>query len=64
MISGVAVAVFDNLSMKIDYSSYPSEGETGYKLDMTNWLSTRVPRRLAPAMDARQICTYGSNPSA
>ena len=34
MIEGVAVAVFDNLSMKVDYSSYSSEGVTGYKLDM------------------------------
>jgi hypothetical protein len=56
VLLGVPVAVFDNLSMKVDYSSYSSGGETGYKLDMTTWLSTPVPRALAPTMDARQIC--------
>lgn len=55
-IAGVAVAVFDNLSMKVDYSSYSTQGETGYKLDMTNWLSTRVPQSLAPALDAQREC--------
>ena len=55
-IDGVAVAVFDNLSMNLDYSSYSSQGETGYKLEMTNWLSTRVPRSLAPALDAQREC--------
>ena len=58
-IPGVVVAVFDNLSMKVDYSSYSTEGETGRKLDMTNWLSTTVPKELSPSMDARSICTCG-----
>ena len=56
VIAGVRVAVFDNLSMKVDYSSYSTQGETGHKLDMTNWLSTPVPRALAPTMGAHQIC--------
>ena len=56
MIEGVAVTVFDNLSMKIDYSSYSTEGETGRKLDMTNWLSTRVPASNSPHMDANKLC--------
>ena len=47
MIDGLGVAVFDNLTMKVDCSSYSTQGETGYKLDMTNWLSTRVPQSLA-----------------
>jgi hypothetical protein len=45
--------------MKVDYSSYSTEGETGRKLDMTNWLSTTVPKELSPSMDARSICTCG-----
>jgi hypothetical protein len=56
MIECLSVAVFDNLSMKVDYSSYSSEGQTGYSLHMTNWLSTRVPQSLAPTMDARALC--------
>ena len=55
-VAGVTVAVFDNLTMKVDYSSYSTQGETGHKLDMTNWLSTPVPVALAPSMDARKIC--------
>jgi hypothetical protein len=58
MLNGVAVAVFDNLSMKVDYSSYSTEGATGYSLHMTNWLSTRVPKFLAPTMDARKLCAF------
>jgi hypothetical protein len=45
-IPGVVVAVFDNLSMKVDYSSFSTEGETSHKLDMTNWLSTTVPQHI------------------
>ena len=56
MIEGVAITVYDNLSMKVDYSSYSSEGATGYTLNMTNWLSMRVNRSLAPTMDARKLC--------
>ena len=47
------VAVFDNLSMKVDYSSFSTEGETGHKLDMTNWLSTTVPQHIPGDMMAR-----------
>ena len=60
LIDGVAVAVFDNLTMNVDYKSYSCNGETGHKLDMTNWLSTRVPRSLAPTLDARSECTPGA----
>jgi hypothetical protein len=63
MIEGLSVTVFDNLSMKVDYSSYSSQGQTGYQLHMTNWLSTRVPQSLAPSMDARALCEpVGWNP--
>ena len=55
-IPGVVCCCFDNLSMKIDYSSYSSEGETGRLLDMTNWFSTRLPVLLAPGFDAHAIC--------
>jgi hypothetical protein len=57
---GVVVACFDNLTMNVDYSSYVHEGESGYKLDMTNWFSTPIPRWLAcTQFDAKQICENG-----
>jgi hypothetical protein len=56
MIPGVMCTCFDNLSMKIDYSAYSTEGETGRLLDMTNWFSTRLPRHLAPNFDAQAAC--------
>ena len=56
MLVGVAVSVFDNLTMYIGYKSYSSMGVTGEKLDMTNWLSLRIPKHLAPKMDARKLC--------
>ena len=60
-LAGVAVATFDNLQMNVDYSSPDSsfmvEGDSGQKLDMTNWFTTLVPRRLAlPGFDTLQIC--------
>ena len=57
MLMGVVVACFDNLTMNVDYSSYVREGESGYKLDMTNWFSTPIPRFLVcTQFDAKQIC--------
>jgi hypothetical protein len=56
-LTGIAVATFDNLTMNVSYQSYVTEGEGGYKLDMTNWFSTFIPRHLArPHFDAREIC--------
>ena len=53
-LEGVAVVAFDNLTMNVNYESYVREGEGGYKLDMTNWFSTQIPRTLAGAQfDAR-----------
>ena len=59
-IDGIAAVCFDNLTMKIDYSAYSSEGETGRMLDMTNWFSTRLPRHLAPNLNAEAICALAS----
>ena len=46
----VAIAVFDNLSMKLDYGSYVT-GRVGGELKvkhMTNWFHVSPPRHLAP----------------
>ena len=56
MIPGVMVTVFDNLTMNVAYHSMCVGGETGEKLDMTNWFAVRVPQLLAPAMDGMQSC--------
>ena len=57
LLLGVAVATFDNLSMKVDYSSYVHDGEGGYRLDMTNYFSVRIPRHLAErGFNAQQLC--------
>ena len=59
-LEGVAVVAFDNLTMNVDYSSYVREGEGGYRLDMTNWFSTQIPRTLAGAQfDAQKIFKEG-----
>ena len=55
-LPGVAVATFDNLSMNVDYKSYVTEGEGGYKLDMTNWFSTYIPQHLAPQFNPWSTC--------
>ena len=62
-LPGVICCCFDNLSMKIDYGSYSTEGETGRLLDMTNWFSTRLPAHLAPNFNAKAICARCCTPS-
>ena len=37
-LPGVAIGVFDNLSMQFNYGSYMREGGGGERKDMTNWL--------------------------
>jgi hypothetical protein len=57
MLVGVTAKVFDNLTMHIDYHSFSSEGVTGTKLDMTNWITVPIPKKLvAPGFDAGRIC--------
>ena len=52
----VIAAAFDNLTMKTNYGSYMVAGESGERIDMTNWMTCQVPRFLAPpAFDARRI---------
>jgi hypothetical protein len=59
-LAGILVATFDNLSMNVNYQSYVKEGEGGYKLDMTNWFTTGIPRFLAPpGFDAARIAREG-----
>ena len=60
-IDGVVVAVFDNLSMRVDYGSYSTQGATGCQMHMTNWLSTRVPRALAPGLNVQEECAQLTN---
>ena len=47
-LPGVAIAVFDNLSMQMNYGSYYTNGEGGVLKHMTNWFHTPVPRHVAP----------------
>ncbi len=51
MIPGIMVTAFDNLTMNVAYKSYSVEGETGEKLNMTNWFAVRVPQVLAPTLN-------------
>lgn len=54
---GIAVTVFDNLQMKINYGSYVVDGVGGEQMKMTNWLLTEIPRYLAPRnFDGLRIC--------
>ena len=56
-LEGLAIAPFDNLSMRLNYSSYVRDGQGGERKDMTNWLWTQPPRSLAPAtLDVHHLC--------
>ena len=39
---------FDNYTRRCLYKSQVAAGEGGYRLDMTNWGSMKIPRRLLP----------------
>ena len=57
-LEGVAVGVFDNLSMRMNYGSYMREGGGGELKHMTNWFHCQLPRHLAPpTFDADAIFT-------
>ena len=61
ILEGVAVGVFDNLSMKLNYGSYMREGGSGELKNMTNWFYCPFPRHLAdPAFDAHAIASSAS----
>ena len=59
-LKDTAVAVFDNLSMKLNYGSYMVEGASGERKDMTNWFYVIPPAKIAPeTFDADRIFREG-----
>ena len=58
MIPGVMVVTFDNLTMNVAYKSMCIGGQTGEKLDMTNWFSVLLPLLLAPTLDGMRACAW------
>jgi hypothetical protein len=63
VLDGVGAAMFDNLTIKIGYKAYSTQDDTGYSLDMTNWLTLDVPRALAPAnFHVNAICAHRRPP--
>ena len=57
-LPGVAIGVFDNLSMQFNYGSYMREGGGGERKDMTNWLYCTLPKSLAlPGFDAHKLAS-------
>ena len=60
-LRGVAVGVFDNLTMKTQYGSYMREGFSGTRMDMTNWFWCDLPAALArPGFDADRLASTAS----
>lgn len=62
---GIAVTVFDNLMMKMNYGSYVVNSVGGTTKKMTNWLSCEIPKYLAPRhFDAERICMCAARNAA
>ena len=54
---GVGCVMFDNYTRKVLYSSTHTTDSWGFRLDMTNSCTMRIPRHLAPSnFDAKEIC--------
>ena len=49
VVQGITSAVFDNLMMKVAYSSFAANGESGTKIEMTNWASVLLPASTMPS---------------
>ena len=57
VLLGVGCIMFDNYTRKVNYSSVHTTDSWGFRLDMTNSCSMKIPRHLAPAnFDADAIC--------
>ena len=57
VLEGVGCVMFDNYTRKVLYSSVHTKDTWGFRLDMTNSCSMRIPKHLAPAnFDAKAIC--------
>ena len=48
VVGGITSAVFDNLMMKVGYSTMSVGGETGSKIEMTNWATVFLPETAMP----------------
>ena len=48
VVQGITAAVFDNLSIQVNYSSYMTKGESGHRIEMTNWATMFLPNRAMP----------------
>ena len=60
-LRGVAVGVFDHLTMKTQYGSYMRDGFSGTRMDMTNWFWCDLPAALArPGFDAHRLASSAS----
>ena len=60
-LAGVAGVMFDNYTRKVLYASQVTVEAHGYRLDMTNSASMRIPELVAPPnFDANRICTRHS----
>lgn len=45
---GLTAAVFDNLNMKVGYSSYATSDSGGHRIEMTNWATVFLPAAAMP----------------
>ena len=64
MLDCVALAAFDNLTIQCNYSGFETSQRAGIRLDMTNWLSTPLPKFLAPNLDVLRTCVCLPFPSS
>ena len=49
IVEGLTAAVFDNLSMQVEYSSFATGGAAGHRIEMTNWASVFLPAAAMPS---------------
>lgn len=64
-IPRVAAAVFDNYTRRCLYKSLVSDGDGGYRLDMTNWGSLHLPCFLAhPQFNPFEACALSFFPAS
>ena len=52
-LESVSMVLFDNFTLKVNYKSLETIAGSGQRLDMTNWATVSIPKRIAPHLNSR-----------
>jgi len=57
----VTAAAYDNFTIQVNYQAMQTEGDDGWRMDMTNWMTIHLPNNTMPAGMSLQNLILGDN---